>query len=90
MQIVEATLFALHIPFVEAFAHSVRSRSSSDSIVVRLRADDGTVGYGEAVARPYVTGETVASCLEFMESTLWPAVQATDYAPGRGRMRSPG
>lgn len=85
MKIVEATLFALHIPFVEAFAHSVRSRSSSDSIVVRLRADDGTVGYGEAVARPYVTGETVAGCLQFMERTLWPAVQATDYAPWAGQ-----
>ncbi|MFQ4137828.1 mandelate racemase/muconate lactonizing enzyme family protein [Nodosilinea sp. PGN35] len=85
MRIVDATLFALHIPFVEAFAHSVRSRSSSDSIVVRLRADDGTVGYGEAVARPYVTGETVAGCLEFMEHTLWPAVQATDYAQWSGQ-----
>lgn len=85
MQIVEATLFALHIPFVEAFAHSVRSRSSSDSIVVRLRTDDGTVGYGEAVARPYVTGETVAGCLDFMENTLWPAVQATDYAQWSGQ-----
>ncbi|MBE9159876.1 enolase [Nodosilinea sp. LEGE 06152] len=85
MKIVDATLFALQIPFVEAFAHSVRSRSSSDSIVVRLQADDGTVGYGEAVARPYVTGETVASCLEFMERALWPAVQATDYAPWAGQ-----
>ncbi len=85
MRIVDATLFALQIPFVEAFAHSVRSRSSSDSIVVRLRADDGTVGYGETVARPYVTGETVAGCLQFMERTLWPAVQATDYAPWTGQ-----
>ncbi|WP_204141038.1 mandelate racemase/muconate lactonizing enzyme family protein [Halomicronema sp. CCY15110] len=85
MRIVEATLFALQIPFVEAFAHSVRSRSSSDSIVVRLRAEDGTVGYGEAVARPYVTGETVAGCLQFMERTLWPAVQATDYVPWAGQ-----
>lgn len=85
MRIVEATLFALQIPFVEAFAHSVRSRSSSDSIVVRLRAEDGTVGYGEAVARPYVTGETVAGCLQFMERTLWPAVQAADYSSYPGQ-----
>lgn len=85
MRIVDATLFALQIPFVEAFAHSVRSRSSSDSIVVRLRAEDGTIGYGEAVARPYVTGETVAGCLQFMERTLWPAVQATDYVPWAGQ-----
>lgn len=85
MKIVEATLFALGIPFVEAFAHSVRSRNSSDSIVVRLRAEDGTVGYGEAVARPYVTGETVASCLQFMERTLWPGVQAFDYLNWSGQ-----
>lgn len=85
MRIVDATLFALQIPFVEAFAHSVRSRSCSDSIVVRLRADDGTVGYGEAVARPYVTGETVAGCLQFMEGTLWPVVQATSYPRWTGQ-----
>lgn len=85
MRIVDATLFALQIPFVEAFAHSVRSRSCSDSIVVRIQTDDGTVGYGEAVARPYVTGETVESCLRFMERTLWPAVQATDYPHWAGQ-----
>ncbi|MCG8367740.1 MAG: enolase [Pseudanabaenales cyanobacterium] len=77
VRIVEATLFALRIPFVEAFAHSIQSRTYSDSIVVRLRADNGAVGYGEAVARPYVTGETVETCLQFMGETLWPSVQAT-------------
>jgi L-Ala-D/L-Glu epimerase len=79
MRIIEATLFALQIPFVEAFSHSIQSRTYSDSIVVRVKAEDGTVGYGEAVARPYVTGETVSSCLEFMADTLWTAVQQTDY-----------
>jgi muconate cycloisomerase len=81
MKIVSVTLFALRIPFIEAFAHSIRSRHYSDSIVVRVVAEDGTVGYGEAVARPYVTGETVESCLSFMATTLWPAVQQQDYAP---------
>lgn len=84
MQIVEATLFALRIPFVEAFAHSIKSRTYSDSIVVRLQADDETVSYGEAVARPYVTGETVESCLHYMVGALWPAVRKTDYAPWSG------
>lgn len=79
MKIVSATLFALKLPFVEAFAHSVRDRTYSDSIVVRVEAADGTVGYGETVARPYVTGETVDSCLAFMVNTLWPAVQRQDY-----------
>ncbi len=79
MKIVAAQLFALRIPFVEAFAHSVRSRTYSDSIVVRVEAEDGTVGYGEAVARPYVTGETVDSCLKFMTDQIWPAVQHINY-----------
>ena len=84
MQIVEATLFALRIPFVEAFAHSIKSRTYSDSIIVRLQAADGTVGYGEAVARPYVTGETVESCLHYMIGALWPAVRKADYEPWSG------
>lgn len=79
MRIVAVQLFALRIPFVEAFSHSIRSRTYSDSIVVRLKADDGTVGYGESVARPYVTGETVDSCLAFMTQILWPAVQKVNY-----------
>ncbi len=84
MQIIEATLFALRLPFVEAFAHSIKSRTYSDSIVVRLQAADGTVGYGEAVARPYVTGETVESCLHYMVSALWPTVCKTNYEPWPG------
>jgi muconate cycloisomerase len=80
MKIVAAQLFALRIPFVEAFAHSIRSRTYSDSIVVRVEAEDGTVGYGEAVARPYVTGETVDSCLECMADHIWPAVQLIYYS----------
>lgn len=81
MKIVSGQLFALHIPFVEAFAHSAKTRSFSDSIVLRVTAEDGTVGYGEGVARPYVTGETVDSCLRHVETCLWPAIKATDFRP---------
>lgn len=80
MKIVEATLWPLQIPFAESFAHSAQSRAASDSIVVRLKAADGTVGYGEVVARPYVTGETVSGCLEFISEVLWPAIAAADYS----------
>lgn len=79
MKIIEATLFALKIPFTESFSHSTKSRTYSDSIVVRLKAADGTIGYGEAVARPYVTGETVESCLQFMASTIWEHIKHIDY-----------
>ena len=80
MRMTEATIFCLRIPFVEAFSHSTSARAYSDSIVVRVTAADGTVGYGEGVARPYVTGETVESCVTYIVSELWPAVARTDYA----------
>src|SRR5260370_42680010 len=80
MRIDGATIFCLRIPFVEAFRHSTSVRSFSDSIVVRVRAEDGTVGYGEGVARRYVTGETVESTVSHIVNRLWPAVADADYS----------
>lgn len=79
MRIKSCTIYALRIPFVEAFAHSAKSRDVSDSIVVRLEAADGTLGYGEGVARRYVTGETVETCIKHIREVLWPAVALQDY-----------
>src|SRR3712207_1889262 len=79
MRIKSCTIYALDVPFVEAFAHSAKSRAASDAIVVRLEAEDGAVGYGEGVARPYVTGETVETSIRHILKVLWPAVSAHDY-----------
>ena len=79
MRIIHGQLFALNIPFIEAFAHSAKTRSASDSIVLRVTADDGTVGYGEGVARPYVTGETVDTCLNHIEAHYWPVIKQADF-----------
>lgn len=80
MKIAAATIWALRIPFVEAFSHSASTRQHSDALVVRLTADDGTVGYGECLPRPYVTGETRETCISHMVNHLWPAVFSTDFA----------
>lgn len=79
MRIKSCAIYALSIPFVETFAHSAKRRKVSDSIVVRLEAADGTIGYGEGAARDYVTGETVESSIEHIEEVLWPAVAGCDY-----------
>lgn len=79
MKIKCATLYALRIPFLESFSHAAKTRVYSDSIVVRLIAEDGTVGYGEGVPRPYVTGETVESCVRTMKDQFWPALMRVDY-----------
>lgn len=79
MRIINAILYSLKIPFVESFSHATKTRTFSDSIVVRLMDENGVIGYGEGVPRPYVTGETVANCLSYMQNHLWPAVKRVDY-----------
>jgi muconate cycloisomerase len=81
MRIIEATTYGLRIPFVESFNHSTQARSFSDSIIVRLKSEDGTIGYGEGVARAYVTGETVESSLAHITNKLLPAVFEKDFKP---------
>jgi L-Ala-D/L-Glu epimerase len=74
MRLVEATLYALRIPFVEAFSHSASERGCCDSVVVRVRDEAGTEGFGEGAPRPYVTGETVDTMLDHLATALWPRV----------------
>lgn len=58
--------FALRQPFV----HHLAARRESCSIVVRVRLADGTCGFGEALPRPYLTGETEASVLASLGGPL--------------------
>jgi len=74
---------ALGIPFALEIVHSTMARSVCDSVVVRVEDDEGNVGYGEAVPRPYVGGETVDSVLEVLRDVLWPAVVAASPDDGR-------
>lgn len=78
MRIVAATVFALEIPFVEAFRHSAHARRACDSVVVRVVDEDGCVGVGEGAPRPYVTGETPQSVIEHLSGELWPRIVGID------------
>lgn len=71
---VAATIYALHIPFTEAFQHSIKERTFCDSVVIRVRDEAGTEGFGEGVPRPYVTGETADMVVEHLARDLWPAI----------------
>lgn len=79
MRITGGKIYTLRIPFVEAFAHSQKNRRYSDSFVVRLVGEDGTVGYGEGAARPYVTGETVETAVDTIKTELFPAIRESVY-----------
>src|SRR5262249_36956170 len=57
-------------------------RSVSENLVARVTLDDGTIGYGEGVPRPYVTGETLETAFTTLGSSDWARLvgRPTDYA----------
>jgi muconate cycloisomerase len=79
MKIISARVYALRLPFKTAFSHSLKTRTYSDSVVVRVTADTGATGFGEAAPRPYVTGETVESCCDHIQRVLLPALARHDF-----------
>ncbi|AJE81309.1 putative mandelate racemase/muconate lactonizing enzyme [Streptomyces albus] len=59
----EALLHRVALPMRIRFDHPAAKRSTSDSLVLRLRLD-GAQGLGECAPRRYVTGETTGSVTE--------------------------
>jgi len=76
------TIYKLAIPFHQAFRHATQSRTESDAIVVRIKDRSGVAGYGEALPRFYVTGETCDSAIAHIRDVLVPAVFSRSWIPG--------
>ena len=72
MRITELAAFHVRIELRKPIRHASHARSDTDSIVVRCRLADGTIGWGEGLPREYVTGETIDSA--------WSLLQAADLA----------
>ena len=73
-QITSVTLYRLAIPMRRRVEHGAAARDVADPLVVRVDLADGHVGYGETLARPYVTGETIDSVIEVIRNTYVPAL----------------
>lgn len=77
MQIAGLKAYRIRVPLKRKITHASYSRSESESILVSCELEDGTVGWGEAVPRSYVTGETPESVFaqyqatDFRELTDW-------------------
>jgi muconate cycloisomerase len=61
------TLFVVRIPFKQPFRHALATRHFAENVIVQVRSQEGVVGYGEALPREYVTGESVASVLDSLQ-----------------------
>ena len=65
--------YHVRIPLKKTIRHASHVRDASDNVVVAVRLDDGTVGYGEGVPREYVTGETIDTSLDLLSRADWRA-----------------
>ena len=75
-------ILPLKIPFARSFQHATMSRAASDAVIVRVTDHDGVRGYGEALPRPYVTGEDVATMVATLRSRVVPEVLALEFESG--------
>lgn len=74
MKIVRAKIYILKIPFNFPFGHFLKRHFFSDSIVVEVTNETGLHGFGEGIARPYVTGETIKKSTKHIKEVLLPAI----------------
>lgn len=71
MRINELTAYHVRIPLRRKIRHASHTRTDTDTIIVRCRLDDGTIGWGEGLPRPYVTGETIEGVFDLLRATDW-------------------
>jgi muconate cycloisomerase len=76
------TIYQLRIPFHQAFRHAAQSREESDAVIVRIEDGAGQSGYGEALPRPYVTGETTPSMIAHLKEQLAPKIFSQSWTAG--------
>ena len=59
MRLTRLSAYHVRIPLKHKVRHASHAREDSDSLIVRCELDNGVVGWGEGLPRPYVTGETI-------------------------------
>ncbi|MBT8407409.1 MAG: hypothetical protein KJP05_08125 [Deltaproteobacteria bacterium] len=74
MRLTKIHLYLLQIQLCMPIKHHLAERTHSENLVVKVVTDSGVAGYGEGIARKYVTGETTESCLVFLQDQLIPKI----------------
>jgi L-Ala-D/L-Glu epimerase len=77
--VTELQLFAVDLPFKVVFRHAAAARTTSDSLFLRARLDDGTEGWGEALPRAYVSGEGREQAFALLRDTILPALVGRSF-----------
>lgn len=74
MKIISATVYGIHLPFIEPFVISYHTYETMPSVILELRTDEGIVGYGEATPDEHVTGETFDGVINALTHYLLPGI----------------
>lgn len=85
MRIQSVTLYHLELPFAQAFSHSAKHRTVSETLIARVESDQGVVGFGEGAPRLYVTGETLDGVMISIASEIWPTLRTITFPELRTR-----
>ncbi len=81
MRVDAVQLQRVQIPLRRAFRHALHERRHTDATFVSIHGDDGSVGWGEILPRPYVTGETMDEVLTTLAPRLADALVGQSF-PG--------
>ena len=77
--VIQLDLFAVDLPFKVVVRHAAAARTSSDSLFLRSRLDDGTEGWGESLPRAYVSGESREQAFDLLRDTILPALAGHSF-----------
>lgn len=78
MLVTKAEIFAIRLPLHQPFIVSYGRFDDMPSILLKLTASDGSIGWGEAVPDPHVTGETFEATYAILEHALLPVIGDLD------------
>jgi muconate cycloisomerase len=78
-RVTELRLFAVDLPFKVAFRHAAAARTSSDSLFLRARLDNGAEGWGESLPRSYVSGERREQAFALLRDAILPALAGRSF-----------
>lgn len=78
MRIRSLTAFDVPIRLKQSVRHASHERSNNDTLIIRCELDDGSIGWGEGLPRPYVTGETIETAWKQVEKSDWTQIADAD------------
>ena len=82
MQIRKLEAFDVCIELRKPIRHASHVRDSTRNLLIRCELSDGSIGWGEGLPRPYVTGDSIETAWSHLSSTDFSAMGNHDISDG--------